>query len=461
MAISLANKVDNENVTGGSVSTLACAATNMTTGNLVVVGVRSRSNNPTVSDTAGNTYTQIANQSSMGATDFMTMFYSANITGHASNVVTANFGASQSYVAVLVHEYSGVNTLDQKVKQDASGTSTSVTSPTFTTTVADEVIVAMCSVDQINRTFTAGATYTLQNVAGGMAADENLIVSSIQTDKTASISQDINSLWELSVATFYQSSGSSTSSSPSSSPSPSPSRSPSASQSPSSSTSNSPSFSASLSISSSPSRSPSASVSSSPSSSQSPSSSPSVSESRSPSSSQSPSSSVSVSESRSTSLSPSVSQSRSISLSTSLSPSATPSAGVQIYTRGNYASLPANDADLETDYSAQDLTDVATNNNVRVLQAATGEHAIHQFKDNVEDAGSATLTWEGQTNTAASLSTVYLQIYNRNTTEWATVDSDNTSSANTDFTLTAQIADLTNYKDGNAMISCRVYQLAV
>jgi hypothetical protein len=96
-----------------------------------------------------------------------------------------------------------------------------------------------------------------------------------------------------------------------------------------------------------------------------------------------------------------------------------------------------------------------------VGQTATGEYAIHQFKDAAGEFNGATIEWEGQTNCAPSFSTVYLQIYNRNSSSWETVDSDNSSSADTDFTLTADIASLTNYKDGNAMISCRVYQLGV
>jgi len=196
----------------------------------------------------------------------------------------------------------------------------------------------------------------------------------------------------------------------------------------------------------------SSSVSASPSSSPSlsPSSSPSLSPSLSPSSS--PSSSPSTGSS-----SPSSSASLSPSVSPSSSPSASPSPGYEYYTRGDYVTLPANDTNLETAYSAQDYLDVDTKNDVRVLQSATSQFAIHQFKD-VADGSSCHLECECQTNCPPSLSTVYLQIYNRNTTSWDTVDSDNTSAINTDFTLTADIADLTNYKDGSSVVSCRVHQ---
>jgi hypothetical protein len=113
--------------------------------------------------------------------------------------------------------------------------------------------------------------------------------------------------------------------------------------------------------------------------------------------------------------------------------------------------------DLETAYSAQDYLDVDTKNDVRVGQIATNEWAIHQFKDWV-GSSPFTLEWEGQTNLDPATKTVYLQIFNRNTPTWETVDSDNTSAIDTDFTLTASKADPTNYTDANGVIVCRVFQ---
>lgn len=142
-------------------------------------------------------------------------------------------------------------------------------------------------------------------------------------------------------------------------------------------------------------------------------------------------------------------------------PSSSPSAGYQNYTRGNYAVLPTNDADLENAYTESDVTDVDTSNNVRVSQGATGEFAVHQFKDFVGGTTNATFECEVQTNCPPSLSTVYLQIYNRVLEEWETIDSDNSSNEDTDFTLSGNVADLSDYKDGNTVVSCRVYQEAV
>lgn len=194
----------------------------------------------------------------------------------------------------------------------------------------------------------------------------------------------------------------------------------------------------------------------------SPSISPSLSESRSPSVSGSPSPSLSpsLSPSPSPSLSASLSPSVSESPSPSLSPSASPSAGYSVYTRGDYADLPTNDNDLESTYTETDETNVATKNDVRVAQTGTSQYMIHQFKNFVGSQTSCQVECELQTTLAPSSSTVYLQIYNRNTSAWVTIDSDNTSGADTDFTLIAEVADLTNYKDASNVISCRVYQLS-
>lgn len=246
--------------------------------------------------------------------------------------------------------------------------------------------------------------------------------------------------------------------SPSVSPSQSLSVSPSVSVSvsPSASPSVSPSISSSVSIVSSYSPSVSPSVSPSISVSASPSLSPSVSVSLSPSASPSVSPSVSPSESPSESVSPSASPSVSPSISPSISPS--PSEGWELYTRGDYAALPADDTNLENLFTAQEYLDVDEKDDTRVEQTATNQYTIFQFKDYVGIATDCVLEWEGQTNNPPVLSPVLLQIYNQNSSTWETVDSDDSSPIDTDFVLTASIPDLSDYKDGSLVISCRVYQ---
>lgn len=130
-----------------------------------------------------------------------------------------------------------------------------------------------------------------------------------------------------------------------------------------------------------------------------------------------------------------------------------------MYSRGNYAELPTNDDDLETMYSPQDVIDVATNDTIRVLQAGTGQYVIHQFKNFTGIAISASPTWDGQTNLAPGASPVILEIYNQVSGLWEEIDRDDSSPIDTDFTLTAGVADLGNYKNTQQVVSCRVYQL--
>jgi len=112
-------------------------------------------------------------------------------------------------------------------------------------------------------------------------------------------------------------------------------------------------------------------------------------------------------------------------------------------------------------YTAQNKTDVSTKNDVWVDQNAIGQYTIHQFKNFVGATLSVTVEWGGKTNCAPFLSTVYLQIYKVSTGAWETIDSDNTSSADTDFILTSGVGGLADYKDGSGVIACRVYQLAI
>lgn len=216
------------------------------------------------------------------------------------------------------------------------------------------------------------------------------------------------------------------------------------------------SMSPSASPSKSPSRSPSISPSTSPSAS--PSKSPSASPSLSPSASASPSISPSASPSKSPSRSPSISPSASPSVSPSASPS--PSPGYMAYTKGNYVSLPSTNGELTTAFTGTNYTDVSSKNDTRVSQNGNPtEYIIQQFKDYAGANSAVDVEWEGQSNKAPSVSTVYLQIWRVSNSTWETIASNSVANANTDFTLTANVASLTNYKDASNVITCRVYQV--
>ena len=132
----------------------------------------------------------------------------------------------------------------------------------------------------------------------------------------------------------------------------------------------------------------------------------------------------------------------------------------EIYSRGDEAALPGNDDNLETFLSPKEIEQISADDADRAPQTATDEFAIFEFKDYAGTNTTIDVSWDGQSDLAPSSSTVYLQIYDQNGTVWETLDSDNATAANTDFTLTGSKNDLTNYKDGDNYVSCRVYQEA-
>lgn len=134
---------------------------------------------------------------------------------------------------------------------------------------------------------------------------------------------------------------------------------------------------------------------------------------------------------------------------------------VQAYTRGDVVTMPSDDSDLETEFSTSDYDDVDADDATRVSQEATGEFAAFLFKDKHTQQEQVSVTWNGQSSRAPSDSTVYLQIYNRNTPAWETLDSNSSAAANTDFDLSGIVSsDLGYYFDANFWIACRVYQEA-
>jgi len=180
----------------------------------------------------------------------------------------------------------------------------------------------------------------------------------------------------------------------------------------------------------------------------------------SPSSSASSSASASLSSSASASLSPSSSSSASSSASTSSSASASPSQGFEDYTRQEVANLPTDNSDLSTVYTLQEKTEVNTYDGQRVGQVGTLDYMLHQFKLFIPE-NNGTVLFKGQTTLSPSASPVYLQIYNRISGLWETLDSNNSASAYMDFRLSGDISDMTDYKDHDQVVSCRIWQLAI
>lgn len=137
-------------------------------------------------------------------------------------------------------------------------------------------------------------------------------------------------------------------------------------------------------------------------------------------------------------------------------------ADTALFTRGFIASLPTDKSNLATSYSTSDETDVATDNNIYVdLEGVDLGYMIHQYKyEHTNNTDNPTATWRGKSNHEPSTSTVYLQIWNNNTSAWEALDSDAVTGAGVEFELTGtKTATVANYYDGASNeVAVRVYQ---
>lgn len=133
-----------------------------------------------------------------------------------------------------------------------------------------------------------------------------------------------------------------------------------------------------------------------------------------------------------------------------------------VYSRGDYAALPGADANLETVFTCPEYPKVSADDNIYVQQTASDEYILFLWKNQNDDNKSAIIvTWKGKSDRAPNLSTVFLQIYNRNTPVWENLASNNVAGADVEFILLgSKIANLSHYYDAQNWVSCRVYQQA-
>ena len=178
-------------------------------------------------------------------------------------------------------------------------------------------------------------------------------------------------------------------------------------------------------------------------------------------SSSSSSSSLSSSSSSSSSRSSSSSSSSRSSSSSSSSSSCSEDPNKE-YSKGGYADLPGDDSALETAFTCMEYEYVKDVDSIYTTSQTLipGEFAIQQFKDkHTTNTYKISVDWDGRSSVAPSESTAYFQIYDYDGSVWETLDFDNTTAADTGFTLSGDITvDIDHYYDGSNKVTCRVYQ---
>jgi hypothetical protein len=205
MAIAFVNAAIGGTEAAGSVSSIAATAIAATTGNVIVACVRffgGTSNS--VTDTAGNSYASLGSVTNGNS---VKMYMAYNITGHATNVVTANF-TSGTYTSLSVVQYSGLATAasPSNVFSTNSGSTAAPTSLSFSTSVAEELVVAFV-------TCNGGGFHQTQDI-GGVAANaravntqntlvfDRLTTTGPLSSITASTSLSASDAWAFILSTF-------------------------------------------------------------------------------------------------------------------------------------------------------------------------------------------------------------------------------------------------------------------
>jgi len=148
-----------------------CTAINTAVGNTVIVFTRYEDNATavTVTDTAGNTYTELTTthvqQGTTGGR--LVAHYCLDCLGHSTNVVTVSFGTSKGYIRVTAEQWSGIESLvgHEVVSDDG----TSITGAGLTATEAGVLIAGVGSYN--------ARTYTL---AGDLANNRGFPIVSSQ-----------------------------------------------------------------------------------------------------------------------------------------------------------------------------------------------------------------------------------------------------------------------------------------
>jgi hypothetical protein len=191
-------QASNSNVGGATVTSFSAVFSNPTTsGNAIILGVTFGDVSPTITatDSQGNTYVQAIQTYDSGHRQGSAILYATNIRG-GSSTVTVKFSQAVAYLALGIHEYSGIaasGALD--VTKGAMGKSSTPSSGTVTTTTNGDLIFG-CGVEDSSGsgdTFSAGTSFAKRVDLGNSAAyaDE---------DTTQAKAGSIAASWTLSPA---------------------------------------------------------------------------------------------------------------------------------------------------------------------------------------------------------------------------------------------------------------------
>lgn len=170
MAIEIANHVVGSTAGASSVTT---AGITSTTGSnfYLLISFRQGDTFNGVSDSKGNTYTQVDTLADAGYGWTISTYKCVNGTGGASHTATVTMGATTRIVCYFVEVSGADTTTDIDQHSIAKDTSTPFDGTALTTTQANEVILAIIrSNDTVNTTITVNGGFTQLDIDATVSA---------------------------------------------------------------------------------------------------------------------------------------------------------------------------------------------------------------------------------------------------------------------------------------------------
>ena len=194
----------------GNSATIALPAINTAVGDLLIVGVKweSASNANSAADTAGNTYTGLAqvNNSGSSGEPHVRIFYTFATAANASNVITVTFSSGTTPWRRAIASQFTISS----GQVDGAGAGGQATSGTALATSAFSTSLANAVVWAIDGGYT-GLSFS-SPLIGGVAATQTATVSdtvahwkifsSVQSSITANITASASDRWATSVGAF-------------------------------------------------------------------------------------------------------------------------------------------------------------------------------------------------------------------------------------------------------------------
>jgi hypothetical protein len=195
--------LQHEGIDCGTTSSCSLSFQNSTTpGDLIVVGLRIGHDlgTVTITDSAGNPYTQVITRVNPNDVHQLYIFCAQNIRG-GSATVQVKVSTSDSLVRMTIAEYSGIassGALDQTTSNVGGGTA--VNSGTVTTTQPNELLVGIAA-NSGGVAWSAGPNWTIHDSPANKLVDADQIVTSTVTT-SAQFTLAVSDYWTAAIATF-------------------------------------------------------------------------------------------------------------------------------------------------------------------------------------------------------------------------------------------------------------------